>query len=230
MKNWFDRVRWLALAAIVAAAIFNYQGMFNYTAYLFNHPLEDMSHGWVVPFVSLFAMWQQRRELRAAAGLPNWKGAVCVVFFLAVAWFGGRGEQTRIAQVSFIGLVWAIPDVVVDQFRYDPPENGFRDDGHGVPERVRDGGGAVGHRITLTYSRGGVKCGRGRSVQRDQVVVRDDDPDGRLCTFYAERILEEVHFVCVFVADRGGWQHGAYHVDLCGGIVVGSGCGHRVLP
>ena len=109
MRNWFDRLRWLALAVIVAAAFFNYQGMFKNTVFLFNHPLEDMSHGWVVPFVSLFAMWKQRRELRSAKGLPNWIGAVFVAFFLAVAWFGGRGEQTRIGQVSLIGLVWAIP-------------------------------------------------------------------------------------------------------------------------
>jgi exosortase len=94
---------------ILVAAFFNYGGMFRYTAFLFNHPLEDMSHGWVVPFVSLFAVWRQRLELRRVAGPPSWAGAACVAFFLVVAWFGGRGEQTRIEQVSFIGLSWAIP-------------------------------------------------------------------------------------------------------------------------
>lgn len=109
MKSWFDRVRWISLLVIVTAAIVYYMGMFRYTAYLFNHPLEDMSHGWVVPFVSLFAMWRQRLEFRRVAGMPSLTGAACVMFFLAVAWFGGRGEQTRVEQVSFIGLVWAIP-------------------------------------------------------------------------------------------------------------------------
>lgn len=109
MKRWFGTTRWLALAVIAFAAVFNYQNMFRYTAYLFNHPLEDMSHGWVVPFVSLFVLWRERRDLRAATGRPSWMGAACVAFFLAVAWLGGRGEQSRIEQVSLIGLVWAIP-------------------------------------------------------------------------------------------------------------------------
>lgn len=109
MKLWLDRLRWLALAVIAVAAAFHYRSMFKFTAFLFNDPLEDMSHGWVVPLVSLFVMWRHRRELRAAAGRPSWLGALCVCFFLAVAWLGGRGGQSRIEQVSFIGLVWAIP-------------------------------------------------------------------------------------------------------------------------
>jgi len=102
-------MKWLVLVMILAAAVLNYQGMFTYTAYLFNHPLEDMSHGWLVPIVSLYAMWRSRGAFRAASGGASWVGAACVAFFLVLAWFGGRGEQTRIEQVSFIGLIWAVP-------------------------------------------------------------------------------------------------------------------------
>jgi len=109
VKRWFDILRWVSLVVIFVVAVFNYHKMFRYTAFLFNHPLEDMSHGWVVPFVSVFAIWRRRMEIRKAAGMPSLAGAMCVAFFLVVAWFGGRGEQTRIEQVSFIGLVWAIP-------------------------------------------------------------------------------------------------------------------------
>ncbi len=109
MKTKIAKIKWLALVIIALAAIVNYQDMFTYTAYLFNHPLEDMSHGWIVPLVSIYVIWRERLKLRSAAGPASWKGAVCVAFFLAVAWFGGRGEQTRIAQISFIGLLWAIP-------------------------------------------------------------------------------------------------------------------------
>lgn len=109
MKSGLDKVKWLSLIMIVVAAVLNYQEMFKYTAYLFNHPLEDMSHGWFVPVVSLYAMWRTRRAFRAASGRPSWVGAACVAFFLVLAWFGGRGEQTRIEQVSFIGLIWAVP-------------------------------------------------------------------------------------------------------------------------
>lgn len=109
MKTWLDRVRWLALALIVVAAVINYRGMVCVTALLFNNPLEDMSHGWVVPLVSLYVLWRERRTLRESAGTPSWIGAVWVFVFLIVAWLGDRGGQSRIEQVSFIGLMWAIP-------------------------------------------------------------------------------------------------------------------------
>jgi exosortase len=104
-------MRWAAVAVIVVAAVFNYRAMLEYTTRMFGEPLEDMQHGWVVPFVSLWVLWSQRRALREAAGAgrPSWAGAAWVVLFLAVAWLGGRGGQTRIEQVSFIGLVWALP-------------------------------------------------------------------------------------------------------------------------
>lgn len=109
MKRCFNAMRWLALAAIAIAAVFNYHNMFCFTAFLFNDPLEDMSHGWVVPLVSLYVLWSHRKALRESAGSPSWSGAAWAALFLVVAWFGGRGGQSRIEQVSFIGLVWAIP-------------------------------------------------------------------------------------------------------------------------
>ncbi len=99
----------MALAIVVLAAGFNYRYMFDVAMVMFASPIEDMSHGWLVPFFSLFVVWSQRKELRAAAEDPCWRGVAWTVFFLAVAWLGGRGGQTRLEQVSFIGLVWAVP-------------------------------------------------------------------------------------------------------------------------
>jgi exosortase len=104
-----DQLRWLALAVMLVAAWFNYRYMIDFTMVMFSSPIEDMSHGWVVPLVSLYVLWRQRAELRAAAGRPCWRGAAWVALFLAVAWFGGRGGQSRLEQVSFIGLFWAVP-------------------------------------------------------------------------------------------------------------------------
>jgi len=106
------RLDWLrpaALALIAVAAAFNYRYMFDFTMVMFAAPIEDMSHGWVVPFVSLAVLWRQRGALRAAAGSPSLAGAAWTVLFLVIAWFGGRGGQSRLEQVSFIGLVWALP-------------------------------------------------------------------------------------------------------------------------
>ena len=104
--NW---IRWAALALIAVAAVFNYRYMFDFTMVMFASPIEDMSHGWLVPFVSLAVLWRQRDALRAAAGAPSLVGVAWVMVFLVIAWFGGRGGQSRMEQVSFIGLVWALP-------------------------------------------------------------------------------------------------------------------------
>ncbi len=109
MKSWLDRVRWIALAVIIVAACFHYRFMFRHLMILFGDALEDMSHGYVVPFVSLWALWRQRQALRPAAMQPSWAGAAWVTLILAAAWLGHRGGQSRIELVSFIGLVWALP-------------------------------------------------------------------------------------------------------------------------
>lgn len=109
MKRRLDIIRWAALAVLAAAGWFNYRAMISYTMIMFSEPLEDMSHGWVVPFVSLYVMWRQRKALRAAAGGPCARGVLWVTAFLVVAWFGGRGAQSRLEQISLIGLIWAIP-------------------------------------------------------------------------------------------------------------------------
>lgn len=109
MNRRLDYLRWLAVALLVVAGWFNYRYMIHFTMVMFAEPLEDMSHGWLVPFVSLYALWTQRKALREAAGLPSWRGGAWVCLFLMVAWFGGRGGQSRIEQVSLIGLIWAVP-------------------------------------------------------------------------------------------------------------------------
>lgn len=102
-------MRCFALAIMAVAAGFNYHSTIEVTIGYFLSPLEDMSHGWLVPFVSLYTLWVQRRGLREAAGSPSWRGAIWVCFFMGLAWFGGRGGQWRMELISLIGLTWAVP-------------------------------------------------------------------------------------------------------------------------
>lgn len=110
-KNILDWTRFAMVAIMAVFAYFNYSGMIGYTLVMFNEPLEDMSHGWVIPFVSLFAIWKMRADfLKAmAVGRPSWHGFFWSCLFLVVAWFGARGQQSRIEQLSLIGLIWSIP-------------------------------------------------------------------------------------------------------------------------
>lgn len=109
MKITFSRMRWLVVAVLVVLGWLNYHEMISYTMMMFSAPIEDMSHGWIVPFVSAYVIWHRRQAFRDAAGLPSLRGFLWVCFFVAVGWFGGRGGQSRIEQASLIGLIWAIP-------------------------------------------------------------------------------------------------------------------------
>jgi exosortase len=108
-RQSFNYLRWTLFIVLIVFAWFNYYGMFQYSIYMFNKPDEDMSHGWAVPFVSAYAIWSLRKRFAQVAGAPSARGLVWVVISLVLAWIGGRGGQLRIEQLSFIGLVWAIP-------------------------------------------------------------------------------------------------------------------------
>lgn len=107
--NRIDLAKWLVLLILASAALVNYSYMINYTVVMFASPLEDMSHGWVVPFFSAYVVWRQRDQWRAVAGGVSWAGVAFVAGALVLAFFGSRGLQTRMEQLSFILLVWSVP-------------------------------------------------------------------------------------------------------------------------
>jgi exosortase len=69
----------------------------------------DMSHGWLIPLVSLYMVWSRRAELRASLSNVSWVGFGVVVSSLALYLAGVRVQQTVIVLVSLIGLLWGIP-------------------------------------------------------------------------------------------------------------------------
>jgi len=105
-KDW---VRWGVLLLLIVAGGFYYQKVFHFAIAAFSSKREDMSHGWLIPFGSLAAIWWTCRDFRNVAGAPSWRGLGWVCFFLVVAWFGARGGQMHTEQVSLIGLLWAVP-------------------------------------------------------------------------------------------------------------------------
>ena len=73
---------------------------------------DDMSHGFFVPLVSAFIVWQRREELLAVKPRPNWWGLVVVfygAFQLLMATLGAELSMARSAFViTLIGMVWLL--------------------------------------------------------------------------------------------------------------------------
>jgi exosortase len=69
----------------------------------------NQSHGWLIPLVSLYALWRRRRELAAAPGHVNGWGLAVVIAALALHWVGMRAQLTRVSLFSLVLLLWGLP-------------------------------------------------------------------------------------------------------------------------
>ena len=69
----------------------------------------DYSHGILIPFVSLWALWHKRHDLMAAPRQMDWRGLALVFLALVMHWFGAKMTQTRVSLMAFIILLWALP-------------------------------------------------------------------------------------------------------------------------
>ncbi len=69
----------------------------------------DMSHAWLIPLISLWALWQRRAALRNTAGAPDWRALPIVLLGLLLYLTGLRTQQTRIVLASAILLLWSLP-------------------------------------------------------------------------------------------------------------------------
>lgn len=74
-----------------------------------NYEGADMSHGWLIPLVSLYLVWWRRAELAAAPKRLNGAGLVVVVAALLLYLAGLRIQQTRVVLAACIALLWGIP-------------------------------------------------------------------------------------------------------------------------
>lgn len=109
MQKWQQNLRLGACAATVACMLVGFAGMFSRLRFVFSDPLEDMSHGWLVPIFSLYVLWTQRKEIREDAGAASFWGFLVCLPCIAVALVGARGLQVRFEQMGFIGLCMALP-------------------------------------------------------------------------------------------------------------------------
>ena len=69
----------------------------------------DLSHGWIMPLVSLYALWRRREALRLADTRVSGWGLLVVVLSLLLHGFGMRAQLVRLSLLSLIGLLWGMP-------------------------------------------------------------------------------------------------------------------------
>jgi exosortase len=72
----------------------------------------DMGHGFFVPLISGYIVWQQRDEILAMTPRPNWWGMVLVVIGAMQLIVATLGVELFLARTAFIitlvGLVWTL--------------------------------------------------------------------------------------------------------------------------
>lgn len=69
----------------------------------------DYSHGFIIPFVSLWAVWHKRHDLMSAPRSIDASGLVLIVLALGLHWIGAKMQQTRVSLAALILLLWAFP-------------------------------------------------------------------------------------------------------------------------
>lgn len=69
----------------------------------------DMSHAWIIPFVSIWAVWQQRARLLGAFRQRDIRGLLIVGAGILLYLVGLRVQQTRIVLASAILLSFGVP-------------------------------------------------------------------------------------------------------------------------
>ncbi|MBZ5581699.1 MAG: exosortase [Acidobacteriia bacterium] len=72
----------------------------------------DMSHGFFVPLVAGFIIWQRREELAAIKPQPNWWGLAVVLWGAVQLWLGTLAVELFLMRTAFIitliGAVWLL--------------------------------------------------------------------------------------------------------------------------
>jgi exosortase len=71
-----------------------------------------MSHGFFVPVVAAFIVWQRREEILAIKPKPDWRGLALVVIGGLQLWLGVLAVELFVTRTSFvvtlIGVVWLL--------------------------------------------------------------------------------------------------------------------------
>jgi len=69
----------------------------------------DYSFAWLIPPMSLFALWMNRKSILLAEKSVSRMGLALLVAALFLHWFGARAQHPRLSLFSLIGILWTVP-------------------------------------------------------------------------------------------------------------------------
>ncbi len=69
---------------------------------------EDMSHGFFVPIIAAYIVWQKRAELAALELRPNWLGLLVVAYSGVQLLVATLGVELFLARTAFIIAIWGM--------------------------------------------------------------------------------------------------------------------------
>jgi exosortase len=101
--------RWIPFAIIAVLLVALYYKVFAKLVFDW-YDLTDYSHGFLIPFFSLFLLWDNRAKIRQTPLKPSWAGLSLVVIGLLVLVLGIYGADLFLSRISFLillsGLIW----------------------------------------------------------------------------------------------------------------------------
>ena len=105
-SHWQQFLPYAILGLLLAAIYYRITVKLIFDWYTF----PDYSHGFLVPFFSLYLIWDKRAELRSIPIEPTWKGLYLIIPGLFFLIFGVYGADLFLSRISFIllisGLIW----------------------------------------------------------------------------------------------------------------------------
>jgi exosortase D (VPLPA-CTERM-specific) len=105
MTRVFRTGRWhyvLAAAAVVALLLM-FRGTFSYLAQQWQR--EEYSHGWMIPLLAAFLVWQRRREIESVAFTGSWSGVALVLAGMALYFIGALASITTIDAYALVIVI-----------------------------------------------------------------------------------------------------------------------------
>ena len=101
-------MRLMVFSLLLISVILLYRKTLLLTIGSFSDPLANMSHGWLIPVVSVLAIWKQRVRSKTVEKYYSLIGILSGFASLVLLWFGNDNSLLWLRQLSFIGMLWSL--------------------------------------------------------------------------------------------------------------------------